>query len=71
MLVAGIGRTETFDLQKRGQLKQLPNSAHKAWFLLEDVLIYVSQHHGLPLPDQKSIETHAKLIVEMRQKKAA
>ena len=69
ILVTGLGRTETFELQQCGTLKPLSGSACKCWFSLEDVLRCVADVRGLPAPDQQSSELYARLVVSIRQKK--
>ena len=68
-LITGLGRTESFALQQRGQLKPLSGSACKGWFSLEDVLRCVADVRGLPAPDQQSSELYARLVVSIRQKR--
>ena len=69
VLVTGLGRTQTFELQQRGKLKPLSGSACKGWFLIGDVLRCVANVRGLAEPDQLSMEFHAGLVVLARQKR--
>lgn len=69
--LTGFGRTETFALQKSGQLITTSSSAKKGWFELAHVLICVAQVHNLPQPDAQTVEMHARLVVNMRVTKSS
>ena len=64
--LTGIKRTQSFALQKTGQLPALSQHAAKKWFELEEVLRCVALLYGLPQPDDLCVEKHARLVVEAR-----
>lgn len=64
--LTGIKRTQSFALQKTGQLRMLSQHAAKNWFELAEVLRCVALLHGLPQPDDHCIEKSAHLVVEAR-----
>ena len=64
--LTGIKRTQTFALQKTGQLRTASQHAARSWFELAEVLRCVATLHGLPLPDEQCIEKSALLVVEAR-----
>lgn len=64
--LTGIKRTQTFALQKTGELRMLSQHAAQSWFDLAEVLRCVAALHGLPPPDHDCIEMNAHLVVEAR-----
>ena len=70
ILLTGTGRTETFALQNCGKLKVFSGATCKGWFELSQVLTCVAEMHDLPLPDERAIEMHARLVMALRLKKS-
>lgn len=64
--LSGIKRTQSFALQKTGQLRMASQHAAQTWFELADVLRCVAALHGLPPPDDHCVEMNAHLVVEAR-----
>ena len=64
--LTGIKRTQSFALQKTGQLRTASQHAAQSWFDLAEVLRCVAVLHGLPTPDDDCIEMNAHLVVEAR-----
>lgn len=67
--LTGIKRTQTFALQKTGQIKVLCVRLGKGWFDLEQILTCAAVLHGLPLPNADDVQKHAQLVIEARLKK--
>ena len=67
--LTGIGRTETFALQKAGKLQSLAGETCKSWFELSKVLTCIAECRNLPPPDEKSMEMLVRITVELRAKK--
>lgn len=66
--VTGIKRTQSFELQKTGQLRVLSRHAQNSWFCLTQVLECAAILHGLPPPDAACVQTHAAAVYEARLK---
>ncbi len=64
--LTGIKRTQSFALQKTGELRTLSQHAAQGWFELAEVLHCVAMLHGLPQPDELCVEKHARLVVDAR-----
>lgn len=64
--LTGIKRTQTFALQKTGQIQVLSQSLGKGWFDLEQILNCAAVLRGLPLPDANCVQKHAQLVLEAR-----
>ena len=69
-LLTGTGRTETFALQNCGKLKVFSGATCKGWFELSQVLNCMAASRDLPLPDDRAIEMHARLVMALRLKKS-
>lgn len=64
--LTGVKRTQSFALQRSGELRTLSRHAAQSWFELAEVLNCVALLHGLPQPDDLCVEKHARLVVEAR-----
>lgn len=64
--LTGIKRTQSFALQKTGELRIASKHAAQSWFDLSVALQCAAALHGLPSPDDHSVEMSARLVVETR-----
>ena len=64
--VTGIRRTQTFELQKSGQLRATSKCASKTWFCLAQALQCAFALHGMNPPDSACIQTHAAAVIQAR-----
>ena len=71
MYLFKVGKTKTFDLQKRGKLIPIGDAPGPRFFELEQALTCIAQTRGQPLPDQTCVESTARLIVDLRVKASA
>ncbi len=66
LAITGLHRTESFVLQKSGQLRVLSKHSQKSWFCLRQTLESNAKLHGLSSPDDVFIETTMNIIINAR-----
>ncbi len=67
--ITGIKRTQTFALQRTGEIQTLNKSLAKSWFDLEQILVCSAMLRGLKLPSADDVQKNAQMVVEARLKK--